>query len=113
MAKNFKWVEIRSGRYTLVPIDDPRPEIHLKDKAMDGAPNIAFTPSWKKYETPMFIGDGHAQYEASEKFTAEREHAIKTDPKAARWEKSRVEWFHKQKHNWSKKEKERLRNEGL
>jgi hypothetical protein len=113
MAKNFKWVEVRNGNYKLVPNDDPRPEVNLPNKFKGGAPNIAFVPSWKKYETPMFIGDGHAQVNASEKFTAEREHAIRTDPKAARWEKSRVEWFNKQKHNWSKKEKERLRNEGL
>ena len=111
MANNLKWVEIRSGRYTLVDQDDPRPEVNLKTRI--GPPNIAFTPSWKKYETPMFIGDPKKQAEAADKFNEEREHAIKTDVKAARWEKSRKEWFGKQKHNWRNNEIAKLKSQGL
>jgi hypothetical protein len=111
MANKLKWVEVRSGRYKLVEPDDPRPEVKLQDRW--GSPNVAFTPSWKKYETPMFIGDLKSKEEAVDKFSQEREHAIKVDPKAARWEKSRREWFQKQKHNWRNNEIQKLKEQGL
>jgi hypothetical protein len=111
MANNLKWVEIRSGKYALVEKDDPRPAVNLKTRI--GPPNVAFTPSWKKYENPMFVGDAKSTVEASDKFVAEREHAIKVDPKAARWEKSRKEWFGKQKHNWRNNEIAKLKSQGL
>lgn len=105
MATNLKWVEERSGKYKLVTLDDPRPEVKLKSRR--GTPTIKFTPSWKKYESSIHLLDG------ADKFNKEREHAVKTDPKAARWEKSRREWFQKQKHAWREKEMAKLKEKGL
>ena len=90
---------------------DPRPEVKLKSNL--GSPNVLYTPSWKKYENPMFFGDPKSTTEAADKFIQEREHSIKTDAKAARWEKSRKDWFQKQKHNWRNKEMQKLKERGL
>ena len=106
-----KWIQLSPGHYRLVEDDDPRPAVKLK--ARKGTPNIKYVPSWKKYETPMFMGDGHSQFDAADRFTKEREDAIHKDPKAARWEKSRREWFAKQKPAWRKKEIARLKEQGL
>lgn len=57
-------------------------------------------PSWRRYEAEMRRGDPHDQLKAADKFTQEREHATKVDPKMAKWEKSRKEWFIKQKPKW-------------
>lgn len=70
-------------------------------------------PSWRKYEKPMKTGDGHSQFEASEKFTYERDKEIKSSPKMARWEESRKKYLFKQKGQWLKKEKEKLKKVGL
>jgi len=107
----MKWIEKSPGYYKLVEDDDPRPEVKLKAK--EGSPTIKYVPSWKKYETPMFSGDGHSQFDAAEKFTQEREKELRTDGKAARWEKSRRDWFAKQKNAWRKKEIAKLKEKGL
>jgi len=109
----MKWILLSPNRYKLVDDDDLRLEVKLPSKVKTGTPTVRFIPNWKKYETPMMIGDGHAQLDASDKFTAEKEHQLKTDPSAARWEKSRKEWFQKQKHNWRQKEMTKLREKGL
>jgi len=107
----MKWIMVSPGRYKWVGDDDPRPSVKLKPKS--GAPNIKFIPSWKKHEVPMFAGDGHTQFDAADKFDRERDHEIKTNPQAARWEKSRKEWFAKQKHNWRQNEMAKLKEKGL
>ena len=111
MTKLYKWVEIRNGRYKLVPSTDPRPEVKLKSRK--GAPNIQYTPPWKVHEQGMYIGTPKEQLDSASKFNDEREHQVKTDPKAAKWEKSRRDWFAKQKHSWRQKEMQKLKEQGI
>jgi hypothetical protein len=111
MAHIVKWVKVREGLYKLVEDDDPRPAVKLKSHR--GAPNIKYVPPWKKYESPMWFGGANDQIKASEQFTQERDREMQKDPKAARWEKSRREWFAKQKRGWRDKELKKLREQGL
>jgi len=69
--------------------------------------------TWGRYETAMRTGNLEQQVEASEKFTQERDHALKTDPKSAKYEKDRRESLAKDKPAWRKREMEKLRNKGL
>jgi predicted nucleic acid-binding Zn-ribbon protein len=69
-------------------------------------------PSWRKYESQMRSGDGHSQLDAAEKFTYERDVAVRQSSKMAKWEKSRRAWFQKQKHNWRNKEIAKLKEKG-
>ena len=64
-----------------------------------------FTPSWKKYEEAIYKGDARTQEEASDKFLAEREHEIATDPQAKRWEESRKKSVAKDKHTYVKEKR--------
>ena len=96
----MKWVEIRSGKYKLVDDDDPRPEVGLESHK--GSPNVQIAPPWKKYEVGQMIGNPDSQFDTSEKFEAERQHAMKTDPSWRRWEKSRRERMAKEKPAWRK-----------
>lgn len=63
---------------------------------------VKFSPSWKRYERQLREGTPQQQQEAAEKFTAERDHAMKTDPQARRWEESRKRYYAKQKPGWAK-----------
>ena|SRR3990172_1198949 len=96
----MKWVLNTPGSYKLVEDEDPRPAVKLPSKP--GMPNTRFTPSWKKYEAGQFLADPKKQRGYSDKFEAERNHAIKTDKAAARWEKSRRESLLKDKPAWRK-----------
>jgi len=84
----MKWIQSAPGNYKLVEDTDERPEVKLPSKTV-GAPHVAYVPSWKKYEEAMRHPDSNQQGVASDKFIAEREHAIKTDPQAKRYEESR------------------------
>lgn len=62
--------------------------------------DVNYTPSWKKYEAGIHGGDNAtSQVEAVEKFTAERDNELKTNPQARRWEESRKESMYKEKPN--------------
>lgn len=65
----------------------------------------SFTPSWKKYEEAIYKGDAKTQEEASDKFLAEREHELKTDPQARRWEESRKKAAAKDKPTYIKEKR--------
>lgn len=98
-----KWVQSSPGRHKLVEDDDERPAVKLKKRK--GAPVIKFVPSWKKHEKEMnlpHIGDKD-QMDATDKFMSERDHAMKIDSKARRWEESRKETLAKNKPAWRKK----------
>ena len=95
----MKWVLNSPGNYRLVDNDDERPEVKLPGKKL-GTPHIAYTPSWKKYEEGMHHPDNKKQAASGDKFFAEREHALKTDPQARRYEESRKEAWAKEKPQW-------------
>lgn len=65
----------------------------------------AFTPSWKKYEEKIFKGTPQEQTEASTNFIAEREHQIKVDPQAKRWEEGRKKEVAKEKNTYIKEKR--------
>ena len=69
------------------------------------APTLKYTPSWKKHEQDIFSGKENSD-EKMDKFLAERDHAIKTDSKARKWEKGRKMQLAKNKPIWAKKQKE-------
>jgi len=97
----MKWVLKHYGTYKLVEDSDPRPEVKLPNKGM-GKIFTPYSPSWKKHEKNMWHEDTKTSQEATDKFIEEREHEIKTDPKAARWEKSRKATWEKDKPAWRK-----------
>jgi co-chaperonin GroES (HSP10) len=66
-------------------------------------PNLKYTPEWKKYEADLKSEDRETSLKASEKFEAERNHQMKVDAKARRWETSRKEHLAKLKPQWAKK----------
>jgi hypothetical protein len=103
----MKWVMDSPNKFKLVDDEDPRPAVKLQSRAKGGAPTIKFVPSWKKYEKDLNLFDG------ADKFSQERDMEIKTNPKAARWEKSRKEYYQKEKHEWRTKELAKLREQGL
>ena len=95
-----KWVEDTPGLYRLVDDEDPRPAVELPSRR--GAPTIRYNPSWRKYEAGQFIGNADEQIEAGDKFLQEREHEMKVDPKARKWEESRKKSLLKDKPAWRK-----------
>lgn len=96
----YKWVQTSPGKYRLVDETDPRPAAKLKGSK--GTPKLRFTPSWKKHEAEMNHPSDQKQMEATDKFIAEREHAMKTDPKAKRWEEGRKKEWARNKPAWRK-----------
>ena len=101
----MKWVLVRDGVNKFVEDSDERPAIKLPNKKF-GIPFIPFTPPWKKYEEGMHSDNTKTSIESSEKFEQERDHTIKTDKLAARWEKSRKERWAKDKPYYVKKVEE-------
>jgi hypothetical protein len=99
----MKWVSDSPGSYRLVEDSDERPSVKLKSKVM-GVPHTVFTPSWKKYEDAMTNQASKDQGEATDKFLAEREHAMKTDDKARRWEEGRKASWTRDKPYWIKQQ---------
>lgn len=98
----FKWIMASPGNYKLVDDSDERPAVKLPSKTI-GVPHIGFTPSWKKYEEGMKHQDSKNQVDYTDKFMAERDHAIKTDPRAKRWEEGRKKEWANAKPEWVKK----------
>jgi len=68
---------------------------------------MTFTPSWKKYEEAMRHPDSKRQGVATDKFIAEREHAVKTDSEARRWEEGRKKELARNKPQWIKEQQEK------
>jgi CDP-glycerol glycerophosphotransferase (TagB/SpsB family) len=101
----MKWVKVRDGVHKLVEDSDERPAVKLPNKKI-GIPFIPYSPSWRKYEEGMHSDNAKTSIESSEKFEKERDHTIKTDPQAARWEKSRKERWQKDKTYYVKKVEE-------
>ncbi len=97
----MKWIQSAPGNFRLVDDDDERPAVKLPSRVI-GAPHVAFTPSWKKYEEGMKHPDSKDQGLYTDKFLAEREHAMKTDPQAKRWEETRKASWAKDKPQWIK-----------
>ena len=100
----YKWVQDSPGCYKLVDRTDPRPAVKLPDRGLAQSSNIhvKYTPDWKKYEEGMHKGTPDQQAEAADKFTAERDHQLKVDKSARRWEESRKESWAKDKPQWRK-----------
>jgi len=96
----MKWIEDSPSNFKLVDDDDPRPSVTLKSKIHEGAPGVQFSPPWKRYEKGMKHPDNKNQTVYGDKFFAEREHAIQTDPKARRWEESRKKAWADAKPQW-------------
>lgn len=66
-----------------------------------------FDPSWRTHEKDMYHEDPNIQKEAGEKFLAERQHEIETDPQARRWEESRKAEAIKEKPQWVKQQRQK------
>lgn len=98
----MKWVKIHNGSFKFVEDSDPRSSVYIPKKPF-GIPYTPFNPSWKKYEKDMWNTDYKRSSKATDKFIAEREYEMRTDPKAARWEKSRKEGWAKDKPLWIKR----------
>ena len=97
----MKWVMKSPGNYKLVDDTDERPAVKLPSKKY-GVPHVAYVPSWKKYEEAMRHPDSKQQGVAVDKFMAEREHALKTDPQARKYEESRKARWAADKPQWIK-----------
>ena len=100
----MKWVLVHPGSYKFVEDSDERPAVKLKspNKHFKYAPSLKYIPTWRKYEEAMTHPLSKNQGEATDKFVAEREHQMKTDPIAKRWEESRKERVAKDKPAWRK-----------
>lgn len=98
----MKWILVRDGTYKYVEDTDPRPRVSLPSKGIAGF-FTKFSPSWGKYEKDMWNTDVKHSREASDKFALEREHAMKSDARAARWEQGRKAAWAKDKPLWAKK----------
>jgi co-chaperonin GroES (HSP10) len=59
---------------------------------------------WGKYEAGVHSEDTKTQIEQTDKFLAEREHALETDPKIKQWEEDRKKAWEKDKPTWKKKQ---------
>jgi len=94
----MKWITISPGHYRLVDDSDERPSVKLRSKS--GAPVIKYTPPWKVYEEGMKHQLSKDQVTPGDKFLAEREHQLKIDPVAKRWEDSRKASWDKDKPSW-------------
>lgn len=75
----------------------------LLDTVENSMAHIKFNPEWAKFEEDMHSSDPQKAQEATEKFTAARDHAVRTDSQARRWEESRKEGWAKDKPQWVKK----------
>lgn len=102
----MKWVQARDGKYKYVDDSDSRPSVNLPNKKM-GSFYVPYLPPWKKYESGIWNDDAKKSISATDKFIDERDHEIKVDPKAARWEKSRKASWDKDKPAWRKWAKKR------
>ena len=102
----FKWIEAKLGTYKLVDINDPRPAVEMPSKFKEAVgkktTTTPFNPSWKKYEKGMWSGDKETSIAQTDKFLDERDHAVKTDPRAKRWEAGRKQEWAKNKRYWAK-----------
>jgi hypothetical protein len=96
-----KWIKVRDGNYKYVEDTDSRPPVKLPNKKL-GSIFIPFQPTWKQHEKDMWNDDTKKSMQATDRFIDEREHEMKTDPKAARWEKSRKAYWDKHKPAWRK-----------
>lgn len=92
----MKWVSVRPGLSRLVEDSDPRPAIKLPKKKL-GIPFTPYVPPWKQFEEGMLNPNSKNQAEYGDKFTAAREHEMRNDPKARKWEESRKERLAKDK----------------
>ncbi len=101
----MKWVNVRDGVHKLVEDSDERPAITLPNKKI-GIPFIPYSPSWKKYEQDMHSDNSKVAAKATDKFMAERDHAIKTDRIAKSWEDGRKQSWAKDKPYYVKKVEE-------
>lgn len=63
---------------------------------------IKYQPEWKKYEKDLHDPDPEKQVKAAEAFELEREHQMRNDCQARRWEESRKESLAKDKPQWVK-----------
>lgn len=97
----MKWVQVRDGSYKFVEDSDSRPAVKLSSKRL-GVPFTPFQPSWKKHESEMWNDDKRKSIAATDRFIEEREHEVRIDPRAARWEASRKERVAKDKPAWRK-----------
>jgi len=102
----YKWVQTRNGNYKYVVDTDLRPEVKLPDKKM-GPVYVPYLPPWRQYEKDMWNDDTKKSIHATDRFIDEREHELKVDVKAARWEKSRKARWDKDKPAWRKWAKKR------
>jgi hypothetical protein len=100
----MKWVLVRPGLHRLVEDSDDRPAVKLKSKGVPKGLHTPYTPPWKKYELGMTHPDNNKQGEYTDKFNDVREHEMKTDPVAKRWEESRKERLAKDKPYWVKEQ---------
>ena len=102
----YKWVEVRPGTYRLVDKSDPRPAVKMPSKFKDAigkqARKMPFNPSWKKHEEGMWSGNKETSMKQTDKFLDEREHAMKTDHQAKRWEEGRKQEWAKNKKYWAR-----------
>jgi hypothetical protein len=97
----MKWVMKSPGNYKLVDDTDERPAVKLPSQKVGSFYN-PFTPSWKKYEEAMRHPDSNQQGVATDKFMAERDHALRTDPQAKKYEESRKARWVADKPQWIK-----------
>jgi hypothetical protein len=102
----MKWVMIRDGIQRFVEDSDPRPAIKSTKKKL-GSFFTPYSPPWKQWEAPMLHQDSKNQTSAGDKFHEVREHELRTDPKARKWEESRKERVAKDKPAWVKYMKQR------
>jgi hypothetical protein len=97
----MKWIQSAPGSYKLVDDTDERPAVKLPHKKY-GPIHTPFIPSWKKYEEAMRHPDSKQQGVATDKFMAERDHALRTDPQAKKYEESRKARWAADKPQWIK-----------
>lgn len=93
--QEFKWIEIRPGKYKTVPLSDDRPAVNLPNKP--GIPNLVTTPSWVDTARRLMPEPGAmnaaAERKATDAMLAEREKEVKYSSRARSWEKGRrKEW---------------------
>jgi hypothetical protein len=99
----MKWVKVTHGTYKYVEDSDDRPAVTLSKKPIDGRSiSTPYIPPWGKYEEGMKHPDSKHQDIYADKFIAERDFQVRTDPKAKRWEASRKADWEKEKPNWVK-----------
>lgn len=96
-------------KYTHSEWSEETPPVELQCDDCDKTPkkiHTAFSPSWKKYEDGMHSDNNAIAKQSTDKFMAEREHAMKTDKTAKQWEESRKQSWAKDKPYYVKKVEE-------